>query len=118
MGGDLVTGQHHRQPLRLARPHYPFDSVQGPFQDVLVKEKHPCQRLVLCGRSHVFVDGEMAQETVDITLCQFARMSAAVKRKEAANPVEVGLFGTAAVMSAAQGFYHVVVKPRCWLTRE
>jgi hypothetical protein len=32
--------------------------------------------------------------------------------------VEVGLFGTAAVVSGAQGFYHAVVEPRCRLTRE
>ena len=28
-GLGLVAGQHHRQPFRLARPHYPFDSIQG-----------------------------------------------------------------------------------------
>jgi integrase len=40
----------------------------------------PCQRLVLCGRGHVFPDGEMGQETVDITRSEFARMNAGVKR--------------------------------------
>ncbi len=55
----------------------------------------------------------MHQETVDVALGQFARMSAIVKHEEAANPVEVGFFGAAAVVSGAQVFYDVVVEP--WL---
>jgi hypothetical protein len=45
-------------------------------------------------------------------------MSAVVKHEEAANPGEVGLFGAAAVVLGAQGFYDAVVEPRCPLTRE
>jgi hypothetical protein len=45
-------------------------------------------------------------------------VSVAVKRNAAANPVEVGLFCTAAVMPAAQSFCQAVVKPRCCLSRE
>jgi hypothetical protein len=40
---------------------------------------------------------------IDIALGKFAGMSAAVKREEAPSPVEVGLFGTATVVLAAQG---------------
>jgi hypothetical protein len=49
---------------------------------------------------------------------EFARMRAVVKQEEAANPVEVGLFGTAAVMAGAQDFYHAVAEPRRRLSRE
>jgi hypothetical protein len=84
---------------------------------MLVKEKNRCQRLILCGRGHVFTDGEMGQEPVEVLLCEFARMSAVVKRKEAANPVEVGLFGAATIVPAAQSFNHAVVEPRCRLTK-
>ena len=115
---DLVAGQHDRQSLRLAGPHHSFDAVERQFQHVFVKEQHRRQSLVLRGRGHVCADREMRQETVDVALCQFARVRADVKQNEAANPVEVGLFGTAAVVSGAQGFYHAVVEPRCRLTRE
>ena len=126
---DLVLCQHDRQSLRLAGPHHSFDAVERQFQHVFVKEQHRRQSLVLRGRGHVCADREMRQETVDVALCQFARVRADVKQNEAANPVEVGLFGTAAtsrlapfaataVVSSAQGVYHAVVKPRGGLTWE
>jgi len=60
----------------------------------------------------------MHQETVDVALGQFARMSAVVKREESAKPAEVGLFAAAAVVSGAEGFYDAVAEPRCPLTSE
>jgi hypothetical protein len=59
----------------------------------------------------------LSHRMIDIALGKFAGMSAAVKREEAPNPVEVGLFGTATVVLAAQGFHHAVVEPRR-LTKE
>ena len=55
---------------------------------------------------------------LDLALGQFARMRAVVKQEEAANPVEVSLLGTTAVMPGTQDFYHAVVEPRRRLTRE
>lgn len=76
------------------------------------------QRLILRGRAHVFADSQMREETVEVTLGQFSWMSAVVKQEKAAVPLEVGLFGTAAVVSGAQDFYHTVVQPRRGLTVE
>jgi len=45
-------------------------------------------------------------------------MSAIVEHGEAANPVEVGFFGAAAVVSGAQAFYEAVVQPWLRLHRE
>ena len=55
---------------------------------------------------------------LDVALGQFARISAGVKPEKAANPVEVSLLGTVAVMPGTQDFYHAVVEPRRRLTRE
>ena len=54
----------------------------------------------------------------DVALGQFARIRAGVKQEQAANPVEVSLLGTAAVMPGAQDFYHAILEPRRRLTRE
>ena len=76
------------------------------------------QSLVLRGGCHVFLDGQMRQETVDFAFGHLSRMRAVVKEEEVANPVEVGFLGTTTVMPGAQDFYHAVVKPRYGLTRE
>ena len=73
---------------------------------MLVEEQHGHESLVLGGRGYVFADREMRRETVDVACGQFARMCAAVKQDEAANRVEVGLLGMAAVMPGTQDFYH------------
>jgi hypothetical protein len=88
------SGQRTRRPSRKRR--------KG-------KELLPAPGSVWTG--HVFTDGQMGQEPVEVLLCEFARMSAVVKLEEEANPVEVGLFGAAAIVPAAQSFNHAVVDP-------
>jgi hypothetical protein len=101
-GADLAPGHHHRQALRLACPHYPFDSIQGLFQDVLLVLRRP---------GHGLFNSEVGWEMVEMAFGQFARtrMGPVVRREEASNPVKVGLFGAAAGMSAAQLFQHAIV---------
>ena len=45
-------------------------------------------------------------------------LQTAVKADEAANPVDVGLLGPAAVKPSAQDFYHAVVEPRSRAARD
>ncbi len=73
------SGQHDRQSLRLTGPHDSFHAVQRLFQHVFVKEQHRRQRLILRGRGHLFADGPMRQETVEVILGQFARRRAVVR---------------------------------------
>ena len=42
---------------------------------------------------------------------EFARMAGTMKEDEAANPADVGLFGTQAVVVDAQDFDHAVIQP-------
>ena len=114
----LIARHHDRQSLRLAGLHHSFDTVQRLFQHVLIKEQNRRQSLVLRRGSHVFLDGQMRQETVDVAFGHLARMPAVVKEEEVANPVEVGFLGTPAVMPGSQDFHHPVIKPRSRLARK
>jgi len=58
-GLDLVARQYDRKPPRLARSHHSLDAVQGLAQHMLVQEQQRRQGLILSGRGHVFLDGQM-----------------------------------------------------------
>ena len=108
-GAFSVTPQYDRQPLWLAGPNDSLDPVQRLLQYVPVEEQQRRERLVLSGRGHVFLDGQMRQKSVDMAFAQFTRMRTGVKQSEAANPVDVGLFSAWAVMPGPQNLHHPVV---------
>ena len=103
-GIRVFSGQRVRQGrLPQPAPQIGFVLLTDATQVVL-------ERLEQSVRQHRYAI--LRQESVDVILGQFARMSAIVKQEEAANPVEAGLLGTAAVMPSTQDFYHAVVERR------
>jgi hypothetical protein len=79
-----------------------FDAVERLLQDMLVEKGNRRQRLVLRGRGDdVLLDGQVCQETVDFGFGKFAWLVAIVKLDVSANPVDVGLFGTTAIVPDA-----------------
>jgi hypothetical protein len=63
----------------------------------------------------MFLDGQAGEEAVDVDFMQFAWVTPIVKFDVPANPVDVGIFGTAAVVTDAENFDHAVVEPGCRL---
>lgn len=77
----------------------------------------------------MFLDGQAGQESVDVAFIQLTWVTAIVKLDVPANPVDVGILGTAAVVPDAENFDHAVVEPwgaglsgnnpkgerRCWV---
>ena len=106
---DLVAREYDRQPLWLAGSNASLDPVQRLLQYAPVKEQQRRQSLVLSGCGHVSLDRQMRQKSVDVVFSQFTRMRTSVKQDEAANPVDVCLFGAAAVMPGSQNFHYPVV---------
>jgi hypothetical protein len=86
-------------------------AVERLFQDLVVQEQNRGQCLVLRGRRHMFFDGLMGQEAVDMFLRKLPRMTLPVELDDATDPVNVGLFSTAAVAANAKNFYCAVVEP-------
>jgi hypothetical protein len=50
----------------------------------------------------MFIDGEMSEKVGDVPLAHFVWVPLVVKQNEAANPIDVGLFGANGIMFYAQ----------------
>jgi hypothetical protein len=57
----------------------------------------------------MFLDGQAGQESVHVVFAQFSRVPALMKLDVLANPVDVRILGTAAVVPDAENFDHAVV---------
>jgi len=73
--------------------------------------------LILRGCSDVKLDGEMAEESGDISRAQFARVAYPVKADIARDPVDIALLGAARVVLAADHRPNLKVKSLTHPTR-
>src|SRR5256885_6956529 len=71
-------------------------------------EEQGAQRLVLRGRGDFPLDGEEREERGDFSGTHLGRMALAVEEDVALDPVDVRLFGAAAVVARADSFAHAV----------
>jgi len=113
--GDSFAVSDHLELTGLTWRSHGFNS------EALLDEGHETRGLglvVLSCRAVGDLDLHSVCPPICLTRPSRARVRAVVKHEEVANPVEVGLFRTAAVVSGAQGSYCAVVEPRCRLTKE
>ena len=75
----------------------------GAFEDVPVQEEEGREGLVLRRGADLLFDGRVGEGGVDLRLGRLGWVADVVKEAEPAHPVAAGLFGTAAVMAAAEG---------------
>jgi hypothetical protein len=68
--------------------------------------------LVLGRRSNVLLNREVTQERIHLRSTHLPRVAIAVKVDEPANPVNIGLFGTQAVMLDTATLAHLIEQPR------
>lgn len=78
------------------------DKLKFAIEDMLVKKKKCTKGLVLSGGCHVEVKIEVAQKGGDLFFAHLLRVTLIVEENEAADPVDIGLFGANAVAFHAQ----------------
>jgi len=71
---------------------------QLDLQDYLIEEQQRALRLILRRRRNLSSHGQMSQECFDFLGTQFRRVTLAVEKNEAFNPIDVGLLGPQAVV--------------------
>ena len=81
-------------------------------QHVSVEEEDRVQSLVLGGRRHVALAGEVTEEGGELLPTHVARMALAVKEDEPADPLDIRLLGTNAVVANAYELADLIQEPR------
>lgn len=82
--------------------------VEGAIEDFAVEEKKGAEGLVLGGGGDVVIDGEVGEEGFDLGSAHIGRMFFAVKKDEAFDPVDVGLFGAVGIVFEAEPVPHLI----------
>lgn len=94
-------GAHDRvQPRKLRLQHMP------------IHEQDRGQRLVLGGRRHLPIDRQMAEKRLYFRRAQLRRMPLMVKEDESADPAEVLVLCSLAIVEGAQSVAHLLEEPR------
>ena len=99
----FLAGEHGRQALRAVRAHDIVDPGQVDIQHAFVEKEQGGEGLRLGGGRDLAGVGEVAQEIPDLVAAHVARVAAGVEEDEAADPVDISLFGAVAVVAEADG---------------
>ena len=97
-GADLVARQHDGASLRTLRPDHEFEALEVPVQNLPIQKEERARGLVLRGRAHAALGGEVSQERRDFRGSHARGVREVVKPHESANPKDVRLLGAAAVV--------------------
>lgn len=98
-GTHLAAGQHHRQALRLAGARHPLQTADLDPQDIPIKKENRIECLILSNRRDIALLGQSGQVGCDLGLSHLERVTFVVEEDELPDPVAVGVFGTAAVVT-------------------
>lgn len=101
-GGDFAAIEHDREMFAWRSAHELVEPRQVDVQDLAVEEQEGGEGLVLRGRRAAFGDGEVGQEGSDLVGAELARVAHGVEADEAAEPVQVRVFGARAVAAETQ----------------
>jgi hypothetical protein len=89
----FVAGQHDRQPLGTFRAFELVDGAQFQAEDFLVQKHERTQRLIVRGRGHLAMHGEMVEELPDFGFPHVFGMPFVVKQDEPFRPLHVRFLG-------------------------
>ncbi len=126
-GHALETRQHaprldsrhdDRDARRLPRANDTVNAIQRLLQNVRIQEQDRGERLVLRRGGDVLPCCQVRQERVDVLLAEPAWMHLTIEPEKPADPVEVCLLGSRAVMTSAKCSNHTVVEPRSRATKK
>jgi hypothetical protein len=88
---DLVTGQHHRQPLRAAGAGHIVQPGQLDPEYLAIKEQQRLQSLILRGGAYLAVHRQVGQELLHRGRAEPTWVAAIVELDVTAHPLQVGL---------------------------
>jgi hypothetical protein len=101
-GSHFGPGQDHWQVPRASRPNEVLDPWRWHLQN-LCEEKHECaEGLLVCRSAGAAIVREVVQKALDLQGAEFAWVAALMETNESLHPCDVGSFGSAAVMAAAE----------------
>ena len=106
-GLHLIAREHHRQALGLAGADEVGELPDLAADDVTVEEQECGESLSLRRGAHLFIDGQVSEECVDLGLGHVGWMTDAVEADEAPDPEAVGLLSAPAVVARAQSGMHL-----------
>lgn len=101
-GARFGTGEDDGELGRAADAFDPGDEGEFAVEHLTVKKEEGAEGLILGGGGDGAIDGEMTEEGGDLGFAHGAGMAFAVEEDEAANPIEIRLFGTDAVVFDAE----------------
>ena len=79
------------------------DWLQLLLQDFSIEKEDGAKRLILGGSSDLAIGCKLSQKCSNLLLPHGSRMALLVKQNVAADPIQVGLFGTIGVVPHAEG---------------
>ena len=108
----LVAREHDRKRVRAGGPDCRPQALDLASQHRAIQEQDRCQRLILRRGGDAPPHREVREERHHLEASHRFGMALAVEQDEAADPVDVGVFGAAAQMAQARRRSDAVQKPR------
>src|SRR5438067_1805926 len=96
-GTRFAFSKDDGEPRGTANALDAVDELQFPIEDVLVEKEQSREGLVLSRSGDVTIDSKMAQKCRDVFFGELTRVTFAVKKNKAADPIDIGLLGANAV---------------------
>src|SRR6266545_3524099 len=99
----LIDGQNDRQSAGALGTDDAVDQTEVLLQDLVIQEEQGVESLVLRRGAHALREGEMRKEAVDFVLAHVGGVADLVKEDVPADPADVGLLRSWAVVPHANG---------------
>lgn len=99
---NLVLAQHHRHAFRTAGRGHALEPCERPLQHTIVQERQRGERLILGRRRNAVLNRQVREKPLDVSFAEISWVPAIVEQDETSNPLNVGLFGPAAVAPLTQ----------------
>ncbi|MBU0493635.1 MAG: hypothetical protein KKB13_17455 [Chloroflexi bacterium] len=104
----LVFGQYGGQAFGFLGAQGVDGAVEFLVQHLSIEEQDGTVGLILGGRGHVSVHGQVGEEGCDLGVAHLIGVALVVKEDKAADPVHVGLFGADGIVFEADGVADLV----------
>lgn len=113
--GDFRVRQHGRQPARSFRGREEGGLWPGLMQDIAVQEEERMQGAMLGGSCHPGMDGERAQQGLDVLGAHGLRVTCVVQEDKTSDPSQGRFLGAPTHVSQPDGVASLSKQPRFWL---
>jgi hypothetical protein len=106
-GPDFFPRQHQRHPFSLLCPLHSFDSAKLFLQNLTEQKLDGAKGLVLRGRLHMPISGQILEKVADLLLNKCRRILF-LEADEMPNPLEICLFGSETITFQTDSFADLI----------